>query len=540
MEILNLSNKTVVDIFVSACQEFSEKPAFVCMGQTLSYSELLELSQNFAAYLQNNTQLRPGDRIAVQLPNLLQYPVVVFGSLMAGLIVVNTNPLYTARELTHQLQDSGAKALVVLANIAKPAEKIIKDTSVKNVIVTEVADLHSPFKRIVLNLAIKYVKKMVPKVRFEHSTRFLTAINQGKKATSSIVVANENDVAVLQYTGGTTGVSKGAMLTHRNLVANVDQLIAHLGACMKLGQEVYVCPLPLYHIYAFTFHCLCLLKRGTKNILIPNPRDLPSFVKALSHEKITGFVGLDTLFKALCNNKAFQALDFSQLKTTSSGGMALSRATAQSWEDLTGCRPNEGYGLTETSPVVSGNVPGNIVPGSVGLPLPETEVKIIDLDGNDMPINEPGELCIRGPQVMLGYWQRPDETANVLDADGWFRSGDIAVIDDAGLIRIVDRKKDMIVVSGFNVYPNEIDDIAVSHPKIQEAAAIGIPDERTGEAVKLFVVKKDHSITEADVTQYLREQLTGYKIPRIIEFCSELPKSNVGKVLRKELRNQNQ
>ncbi|MCE2029192.1 AMP-binding protein [Sessilibacter corallicola] len=534
-----MSNKTIIDVFVSSCNQFSDQPAFVCMGRTLTYSELLQYSQNFAAYLQKNTQLQPGDRIAIQLPNLLQYPVTIFGALMAGLVVVNTNPLYTPRELKHQLQDSGAKALVVLANIATAAEQVIKTTAVESVIITEVADLHPPLKRVVLNWAVKHIKKMVPDTNFENSTQFLSTLRLGQKSEFNPVSINSTDVAVLQYTGGTTGVSKGAMLTHDNLVANVDQIIEHLGEGIDSKGEIYVCPLPIYHIYAFTFHCLCLLTRGANNILIPNPRDLPSFVKALKNLKITGFVGLDTLFKVLCNNSDFLAMDFSRLKITSSGGMALSSTTAKRWQEVTGCQPNEGYGLTETSPVVSANIPGNIVPGSVGLPLPNTEVKTVDLNNDVTAANEPGELCIRGPQVMLGYWQRPDETAKVLDEDGWFRSGDIATIDESGFIRIVDRKKDMIVVSGFNVYPNEIDDIAVSHPNIQEAAAVGIPDERAGEAVKLFVVKTDSELTEEEVIQYLRGQLTGYKVPRVIEFCKELPKSNVGKVLRKELRNRN-
>ncbi|WP_317929236.1 AMP-binding protein [Halioxenophilus sp. WMMB6] len=527
---------TLCELFDLACSEFGQMPAFTCMGQTLSYDDIHHLSLEFASYLQHHTSLKPGDRIAVQMPNLLQYPVVVFGALKAGLVVVNTNPLYTEREIEHQLNDAGAKAIVLLANIGAAADHILANTSIELAIVTEVADLHPPLKSQLINFAAKYLKRLVPKLHFPKQITLKQALKLGAKQALHPVAVKPEHIAVLQYTGGTTGVAKGAMLSHRNLASNRAQIVEHLADVMIWGEEVYVAPLPLYHIYAFNFHCLSLFSRGARNILIPNPRDIPAFVKALKHESITGFVGLDTLFKSLCHNDAFCQLDFSRLRTTSSGGMALTRDTAELWHKVTGCMANEGYGLTETSPVVSANLARDIRPGTVGLPLPHTEIKTIDDQGSPTAVGEPGELCVRGPQVMEGYWQRPDETAKVLQPDGWFHTGDIATIDAEGYIRIVDRKKDMIVVSGFNVYPNEVEEVVVSHPKVREAAVIGVPDEKSGEAVKVYVVAKDSSLTKKELIAYCREQLTAYKIPRIVEFCTELPKSNVGKVLRKELR----
>ncbi len=527
---------TLCDLFDQTCNKYSGLPAFTCMGQTLSFAEVHERATQFASYLQNHTSLQPGDRIAIQMPNLLQYPIAVYGALKAGLVVVNTNPLYTDREIKHQLIDSGAKALLVLANIAKEASDIIKDTSVEMVIVTEVADLHPFFKRFLLNFVVKHVKKMVPKVYFDRSVAFTDALKLGKGSSLKPHTPKPEDIAILQYTGGTTGVAKGAMLSHRNLVANGSQIVRHLEGVMEEGKEIYVAPLPLYHIYAFNFHCLSLFSRGSRNILIPNPRDLPSLIGAIKNEPITGFVGLDTLFKALCNNEAFKQIDFSKLKTTSSGGMALTRDTGELWQAVTGITPSEGYGLTETSPVVSANFPQDIKVGTVGVALADTEVKTVDENGATTPVGEPGELLVKGPQVMEGYWQRPDDTAKAIDEEGWFATGDIATIDEAGYIRIVDRKKDMILVSGFNVYPAEVEDVIVSHPKVLEAAVIGVPDAKSGEAVKVFVVKKDDSLTDKEVILHARENLTAYKVPKKVEFCEDLPKSNVGKVLRKELR----
>ncbi|KUJ80197.1 long-chain fatty acid--CoA ligase [Microbulbifer flavimaris] len=531
-------DRSIIDVFSEACAKFGDRPAFTCLGHTLSISDIDKLSGQFASYLQNHTDLKPGDRIAVQLPNVLQYPVVVFGAMRAGLVVVNTNPLYTRRELKHQLNDSGAKALVVLANIADTASQVIEETSVGKVIVSEIADLHSPLKRTLINSVAKYVKKMVPEFSFRNQVSFRDAMSQGAKQPYKEVKRAPEDVAVLQYTGGTTGVAKGAMLTNRNLVANMDQVREALGDSIKEGEEIYIAPLPLYHIYAFTIHCMSLFATGNHSILIPNPRDIPAFVKTLKGLRFTGFVGLNTLFNGLMRNPDFAELDFSKLHTTASGGMALTRDTAKRWEEMTGCVVTEGYGLTETSPVVSFNPADAVQLGTVGKPVPATEVKVTDENGNDLPNNTPGELCVRGPQVMKGYWQREEATAESIDSDGWFRTGDMAVIQDDGYIKIVDRKKDMIIVSGFNVYPNEIEDVVSAHDKVTEAAAIGIPDEKSGEIVKLFVVKADESLTEEEVIAHCRDNMTAYKVPKQVEFREELPKTNVGKILRRELRDE--
>ncbi|MFV8783339.1 AMP-binding protein [Microbulbifer sp. SA54] len=531
-------DRSILDVFSTASAKYADRPAFTCLGHTLTIGDIDRLSANFASYLQNNTSLKPGDRIAVQLPNVLQYPVVVFGALRAGLVVVNTNPLYTQRELKHQLNDSGAKALVVVANIADTAAAVVPETGVEQVIVTEIADLHPPIKRLLINSVAKYIKKMVPEFSFANRVRFTDAIATGAKLPHEDVQRAPEDIAVLQYTGGTTGVAKGAMLTNRNLVANMEQVREALGDSMKEGEEFYVSPLPLYHIYAFTIHCMCLLTTGNHSLLIPNPRDIPGFVKTLKGKRFTGFVGLNTLFNGLMRDSDFAQLDFSKLHTTCSGGMALTRDTAKRWEEMTGCVVIEGYGMTETSPVVSFNPADAIQLGTVGLPVPGTEVKVMDENGNDLPNNSPGELCVRGPQVMKGYWERPEATADTIDSEGWLKTGDMAVIQDDGYIKIVDRKKDMIIVSGFNVYPNEIEDIVSAHPKVTEAAAIGIPNERSGETVKLFVVKADPSLTAEDVIAYCRENMTAYKVPKNIEFRDDLPKTNVGKILRRELRDE--
>ena len=526
-------------VLKQSCQRFADKPAFSNLGKTLTYAELYEQSGAFAAYLQQHTDLQPGDRIAVQLPNILQYPVVVFGAMRAGLVVVNTNPLYTARELEHQFDDSGAKALVILANMAHLVEQVLPKTGIKTLIITEVADMLPPLKRLLVNSVVKYVKKMVPAYHLPQAIKFTTALAQGRGKIVRESNPVNSDVAVLQYTGGTTGVAKGAMLTHRNLIANMLQAKGLMGANLDEGREVVIAPLPLYHIYAFTFHCMAMLMTGNHNVLISNPRDLPGMMKDLAKYRFTGFVGLNTLFVALCNNEEFRALDFSALKLTVSGGMALQLAAAERWKDVTGCPISEGYGMTETSPIVSVNPVQNIQIGTIGIPVPSTLCKVIDDEGNELPLGGRGELCVKGPQVMKGYWQRQEATDEMIDADGWLKTGDIAVIQEDGYMRIVDRKKDMILVSGFNVYPNELEDVLATLPGVMMCAAIGIPDERSGEAIKLFVVvKPGESLTKEQVLEHMRANVTGYKVPRAVEFRDSLPTTNVGKILRRELRDE--
>ena len=526
-------------VLKQSCERFADKPAFSNLGKTLTYGELYKLSGDFAAYLQQNTDLQPGDRIAVQLPNLIQYPIVVFGAMRAGLIVVNTNPLYTAREMEHQFNDAGAKALVCLANMAHLAEEVLPKTGIKHVVITEVADMLPPLKRMLINAVVKHVKKMVPAYSLPKAVKLNDALALGRGKAVREASPKSEDVAVLQYTGGTTGVAKGAMLTHRNIVANMLQCKALMGANLNDGSEVLIAPLPLYHIYAFTFHCMAMMLSGNHNILISNPRDLPAMIKDLGKYRFSGFVGLNTLFVALCNSEDFRKLDFSALKVTLSGGMALQLATAERWKQVTGCPICEGYGLTETSPVASVNPIEHIQLGSIGIPVPSTQFKVINDDGQELAQGEIGELCIKGPQVMKGYWQRPEATDEVIDADGWFKTGDIGVIQEDGYIRIVDRKKDMILVSGFNVYPNELEDVLASLPGVLQCAAIGVPDEKSGEAIKLFVVvKPGESLTKEQVLQHMHDNLTGYKRPRYVEFRESLPTTNVGKILRRELRDE--
>ena len=526
-------------VLKQSCERFADKPAFSNLGKTLTYGELYKLSGDFAAYLQQNTDLQPGDRIAVQLPNLIQYPIVVFGAMRAGLIVVNTNPLYTAREMEHQFNDAGAKALVCLANMAHLAEEVLPKTGIKHVVITEVADMLPPLKRMLINAVVKHVKKMVPAYSLPKAVKLNDALALGRGKAVREASPKSEDVAVLQYTGGTTGVAKGAMLTHRNIVANMLQCKALMGANLNDGSEVLIAPLPLYHIYAFTFHCMAMMLSGNHNILISNPRDLPAMIKDLGKYRFSGFVGLNTLFVALCNSEDFRKLDFSALKVTLSGGMALQLATAERWKQVTGCPICEGYGLTETSPVASVNPIEHIQLGSIGIPVPSTQFKVINDDGQELAQGEIGELCIKGPQVMKGYWQRPEATDEVIDADGWFKTGDIGVIQEDGYIRIVDRKKDMILVSGFNVYPNELEDVLASLPGVLQCAAIGVPDEKSGEAIKLFVVvKPGESLTKEQVMQHMQDNLTGYKRPRYVEFRESLPTTNVGKILRRELRDE--
>lgn len=525
----------LVDMFERAVGKYSNLPAFSSLGHTLRYADLDRLSGRFANWLQQHTDLQPGDRIVIQLPNLIQYPVVLFGALRAGLVVVNANPLYSAREIEQQLNGSGAKALVVLANFADHAAEVLARTQVKHVVITELADLHPPLKRTAINLAARYIKRMVPRFHIEGSVR-LTKIMATADDRFQPVQRSLEDMAVLQYTGGTTGQPKGAMLTHRNLIANALQCDAMFDTYgFTKGSELMVMPLPLYHIYSFMLS-LVMMITGNHLVLIPNPRDLDSVIKAMRDYPSTAFCGLNTLFVALCNHDDFAKLDFSRLKVTLSGGMALTAGAAQHWHELTGCEIYEGYGLTETSPVVSVNPGNGNQLGTIGIAVPGTRVRIMDDDGNEMDVDEPGELCLQGPQVMPGYWQNPEETQKAL-VDGWFRTGDMAIVRPDGYMKIVDRKKDMILVSGFNVYPSEIEDVFSQHPAIKECAAIGVPDEHSGEVVMLFAVLCK-SIGEEELRAWGKERLAGYKVPRHIEFRDELPKSNVGKVLRRELRDE--
>lgn len=536
--------QSVVEVFERASKVHADRPAFSNMGVTLSYAELDRLSAAFAAYLQQHTNLQPGDRIAVQMPNILQYPIAVFGALRAGLIVVNTNPLYTAREMRHQFNDAEVKALVYLNTFGHMVQEILADTEIEYLIEARLGDMLPGLKGPLVNMAVKHLKKMVPAYHLPQAISFKSLLKKGKAHSLKPVRLSLDDVAVLQYTGGTTGVAKGAMLTHGNLVSNMLQVKASMMQTPELGfkafedgSEVLIAPLPLYHIYAFTVNCMCALVGGNHNILITNPRDISGFVAELQKWKFTGFVGLNTLFVALMDHPDFKKIDFSQVKITNSGGTALVTAIADRWKTLTHVGVSEGYGLTETSPVVCSNPRGSYGRmGTVGLPVPGTALKVIDDEGNELPVGERGELCVKGPQVMKGYWKRPEATAEVLDSDGWFRTGDIAVIDQDGYTSIVDRKKDMVIVSGFNVYPNEIEEVVMTHPKVANAAVIGVPDERSGEAVKLFVVPRDASLNIEELKAFCRENFTGYKVPKHIVLRDALPMSPVGKILRRELR----
>jgi long-chain acyl-CoA synthetase len=536
--------RSVVEVFERACKTHADRPAFSNMGVTLSYSDLERHSAAFAAWLQHYTDLQPGDRIAIQMPNVLQYPIAVFGALRAGLIVVNTNPLYTAREMRHQFQDSGARALVYLNTFGNHVQDVMADTSIEHLIEVRIGDMLPTLKGVLVNAAVKHLKKMVPDYSLPQAVSFKDVLRDGARHSHKPAALDLDHVAVLQYTGGTTGVAKGAMLTHRNLVANMQQVRANMQQLddqghpvIREGQEVMIAPLPLYHIYAFTVNCMCMVVTGNHNVLITNPRDINGFVKELQRWQFSGFLGLNTLFVALMAHPQFNKIDFSRLKGTNSGGTALVSAVAERWKSMTGCTVVEGYGLTETSPVVCANPHGERSRlGTVGLPVPGTTVKVIDDEGNALPLGERGELCVKGPQVMKGYWQRPDATAEVLDEEGWLKTGDIAVIDEDGFVSIVDRKKDLIIVSGFNVYPNEIEDVVMAHPKVAACAAIGVADEKSGEAVKLFVVPSDPTLTQDELQAYCRENFTGYKMPRHYVFRDALPMTPVGKILRRELR----
>ncbi|WP_370978482.1 AMP-binding protein [Agaribacterium sp. ZY112] len=527
--------ETINELIEHAFTAYANLPAFTCMGHSLSYEQLDQLSARFASYLRHDLGLKQGDRIAIQLPNILQYPVAMYGAIRAGLIVVNVNPLYSAREIKIQLLDSGARALVVLANVAKAASEVVQQTKLEHVIVTELGDMHPGLKRPLINFVVKHVKKLVPAFTFERSLPFRQCLAKPAQPFSIKPVA-QSDIAVLQYTGGTTGVSKGAMLTHKNLCANVWQMVSHMPVAFVEGKETFVACLPLYHIYAFNLHGLAAFANGCHNLLIPNPRDLDSFIATLRKTRFTIFVGINTLFRALVRHKSLALIDFSALKVSSAGGMALTEDTAHDWKRLTGCDVLEGYGLTETSPVLTGNPYGDIRLGTIGTALPETDIRILDDDGQELKLGEVGELCAKGPQVMPGYWRRDEETAQVFSQDGYFRTGDMAVCLEDGYYKIVDRKKDMILVSGFNVYPNEIEDVLTSHPDILEAAAVGVADDDCGEIVKVFVVRESDELSEREIVEFCRSNLTRYKVPKLVEFRDELPKTNVGKILRRELK----
>ncbi|MBO2548087.1 MULTISPECIES: long-chain-fatty-acid--CoA ligase FadD [Shewanella] len=530
---------SLLEMLESAVNTYADQPAFVNMGATLTYRKLEERSRAFAAYLQNDLKLQKGDRVAIMMPNLLQYPIALFGVLRAGMVVVNVNPLYTPRELKHQLVDSGAKAIVVVSNFASTLEQVVDQTPVKNVIITGLGDLLSAPKRTLVNFVVKYIKRLVPKYSLPHAISMRRALRAGKKAQYVKPVVKSDDIAFLQYTGGTTGVSKGAMLSHGNIVANVLQANGAYAPLLNDGKEFVVTALPLYHIFALTVNCLLFLHKGANNLLITNPRDIPGFVAELRKTPFTALTGVNTLFNALVNSEEFAALDFSRLKLSIGGGMAVQRAVADKWQNITKTRLLEGYGLTEASPLVA-CCPYDLAGynGSIGLPAPSTQIQVRGDDGQVLPQGETGELFAKGPQVMLGYWQRPEETAKVIDKDSWLATGDIGYMDEKGFFYIVDRKKDMILVSGFNVFPNEVEEVVALHPKVVEVAAVGVPHEVSGELVKIFVVAKDKSLTEKELIKHCRHHLTGYKVPKLVEFRDELPKTNVGKILRRELRDE--
>lgn len=528
---------SINDILEQGFKKFSEKPAFHNMGTTLTYSEIDVLSRKFASYLQNNLYLQKGDRVAIMMPNILQYPIALFGILRAGLIAVNVNPLYTPRELEHQLKDSGAKAIVIFANSGHTLEKIIASTPVKHVILTEIGDMLKFPKNYIVNFVIKNVKKMVPAFSIPNALNFKECLAKGDAAKFKHVEVHQSDVAFLQYTGGTTGVAKGAVLSHKNIVANMLQARAWIKNLIVDGQEIIITPLPLYHIFSLTANCFIFNSIGALNVLITNPRDIPGFVKEMSKWKFTAITGVNTLFNGLLNNEEFKKLDFSSLKVSLGGGMAVQKSVAERWKQVTHKPLIEAYGLTETSPAACIN-PMTLKDynGFIGLPIPSTDVEIKDDNGRTLPLGEIGEICIKGPQIMEGYWKRPEETAKVMTQDNYFRTGDLGFMNEQGFTKIVDRKKDMILVSGFNVYPNELEDVVCQNPKVLECAAIGIPDEKSGEVVKIFVVKKDESLTTDELIKFCRDNLTSYKVPKMVEFRTELPKSNVGKILRKDLR----
>ena len=530
---------SIPDVFRQAVGQFRDRPAMANMDKVLSYGELDVLSREFGSYLQNTLRLARGSRVAVMMPNLLQYPVAVFGILRAGYTVVNVNPLYTPRELEHQLKDAGADAIVIVENFASVLEQVIRRTPVTQVIVTGVGDLLGFPKRTIVNFVLRKVKKMVPPYRLPGHVRFLDALAAGRQSSCQDAALTHDDIAFLQYTGGTTGVSKGAMLTHGNIVANMQQAAEWVKNQVRPGQEIIVTALPLYHIFSLTANLMVFTRSGALNILITNPRDIPGFIKEMGKYKVTAMTGVNTLFNALVNHPDFSRLDFSSWRVVLGGGMAVQKAVADKWKQVTGIPLIEAYGLTETSPAACINpltLPA--YNGCIGLPVPSTDIQIRDLEGREVAMGEAGELFIKGPQVMKGYWNRPEETAKVLGQDGFLATGDMAVITPDGFVKLVDRKKDMILVSGFNVYPNEIEDVVAMHPGVLEVACIGLPDDKSGEVVKVFVVRKDPALTERDIIEHCKANLTGYKVPKFVEFRNELPKTNVGKILRRALRDE--
>ena len=528
---------SISDVFRQSVEKFAHQPAFQNIGKTLTYAEVGKLAEDFASYLQNVLKLPRGERVAIMLPNLLQYPIALFGILQAGLVAVNTNPLYTPRELEHQLKDSGATTIIVLENFANTLELVLPRTQIKHVIVASVGEMFGFFKGSLINFVLRKVKKMVPEYRISDTIPFQTALKEGAAHTFRPVTLTREDTALLQYTGGTTGVAKGAILSHGNICANMQQAAEWIVNLLRPGKETVIAALPLYHIFALTVNLMIFTQAGSKIILITNPRDMKSFIGDMKKERVSVFVGVNTLFNGMVNQPDFATVDFSNLRLTLGGGMATQKAVAEKWKNITGTPIVEAYGLTEASPGVCAN-PLNIpaYTGGIGLPIPSTEIELRDADGNEVAQGQPGEMWIRGPQVMKGYWNRPEETAKVLDSRGFLATGDIAVMDEKGWFKLVDRKKDLIVVSGFNVYPNEVEDVAASHPKVLEAACIGVSSPKTGEALKLFIVKKDESLTAEELIAFCRTELTAYKVPKDIEFRDDLPKSNVGKILRRELR----
>lgn len=526
---------SIMDVVDQAVEKYRTGGAFSNMGGTLNFDDFNTKVNQFASFLQHELKLKKGDRIAIQMPNLLQFPIAMFGALRAGLVIVNTNPLYTAKEMRHQFKDSGAKAVVILANYASLLQEVIKDTDIESVIVTEIGDQLPGLKKYIVNAVVKHVKKMVPAYNLPQAYAFNQTLELGKKQPYTPVSLAMEDIAFLQYTGGTTGVSKGAVLTHKNIISNMLQIVEWMKPVLKPGEETIITALPLYHIFSLTVNCLAFMTYGGHNILITNPRDIPAFLKTLRTTSFTVMTGVNTLYNALMNHPDFDKIDFKKLKLSVAGAMALQKAVYDKWKSRTGGEIFEGYGLTETSPVASCNpiVGGKV--GTIGVPVPSTYMDLWDENDQPVPQGSEGEIVVKGPQVMQGYWQRPDETAKVLK-NGWLKTGDMGVMLPDGYFKIVDRKKDMILVSGFNVYPNEVEDAIASHPGVLEVAAIGVPDEHSGEVVKAFVVKKDPNLTEADVIQWARKSLTGYKAPRHVEFRTELPKTNVGKILRRALR----
>lgn len=531
---------SLVELFENAVNTYSAQTAFINMGTEMSYQKLEERSRAFAAYLQHELKLKKGDRIALMMPNLLQYPVALFGILRAGMIAVNVNPLYTPRELEHQLNDAQASAIVIVSNFAASLQKVIKRTPVKHVVITSLGQMLPRAKGTLVDFVVKYVKRLVPKYYIPGAISMRKTIRVGKKLHYVRPEVSGDDIAFLQYTGGTTGAAKGAILSHRNMVANVMQTKGAYGSLLTDGKELVVTALPMYHVFALSVNCLLFVELGGRNLLITNPRDIPAFVKELQKNAVTAITGVNTLFNALVNNEEFKKLDFSHMHLSVGGGMSVQRAVADKWKKITGLHLLEGYGLTECSPLVAGNpYDTKDYTGAIGVPVPSTDVRFVDEMGQVVGFDQVGELQVRGPQVMSGYWQRPEDTAEVLDSEGWISTGDIVRMDEEGLIYIVDRKKDMILVSGFNVYPNEVEEVVAMHKKVLEVAAVGQPHDVTGEAVKIFVVRKDKSLTEDQLIAHCRKHLTGYKVPKLVEFRDELPKTNVGKILRRVLRDEN-